>query len=216
MKKCSFLLILIASFQAKCQFLPLLQELNMKNPIIIGKKNDLRKRNMFVIMKDIMKENQTICLTTNLTNQGIQLSPGILLDQNVFKNLYEVSSLLKKPWIIVGEVKDTYSRIDKPLYVLENETLWEQFQFKHLKRKNELAEINGNKILWNSDHTKSFLDRRGDFGNVSLIGMTETWKYLLELPDEWEKIAKVSSIVENTFEVSCIVDKDYFGFDYRT
>ena len=72
---------------------------------------------------------------------------------------------------IVGEVKDTYSRIDKPLYVLENETLWEQFQFKDLKRKNELAEINGNKILWNSDHTKSFLDRRGDFGNVSLIGM---------------------------------------------
>ena len=50
-------------------YLPLLNELDMKNPFIIGKNEDLRNKSMFDLMKNIMKIDQTVCLTTNITDE---------------------------------------------------------------------------------------------------------------------------------------------------
>ena len=46
-----------------------------------------------------------------------------------------------------------------------------------------------------------FLERRGNFDNITLIGMTDTWENFIVLPKEWRKIAKISTIIKDTHEV---------------
>ena len=46
---------------------------------------------------------------------------------------------INKPWIIVGKLSEIHSQLDKPLYFLENDTLWEQFRFKSFKKRNKLG-----------------------------------------------------------------------------
>ena len=51
--------------QVNCYpYLSLLQKLGMKNPFIIGEIGDLKTQDMFHLMKETMKTNQTICVTT--------------------------------------------------------------------------------------------------------------------------------------------------------
>ena len=96
---------------------------------------------------------------------------------------------------------ELYSRIDKPLYFLENTTLWEQFQFKSFKKRNRLGSILRNKFIWDINKKKKLLERRGNFENLTLIGMTDPWSNTIVLPKEWRKNAKVSIIVKDTYEV---------------
>ena len=102
----------------------------------------------------------------------------------------------------MGSVPELYSRIDKPLYFLENTTLWEQFGFKSFKKRNRLGSILQNKFIWDINKEKNLLERRGNFENLTLIGMTEPWATASVLPTDWKNTAKVSSAVKDTYEVS--------------
>ena len=115
----------------------------MRNPIIIGEINHLRTKEMFTLMKNVMNLNQTICLSTSFRNDSLQTSPGIVTQptkhtsakffgQNTFANV-------QKPWILVVKELEKYSRIDEPIFFLENKTLWEHYVFKSMKKTNILA-----------------------------------------------------------------------------
>ena len=60
----------------------------MKNPVIIGNAEDLRTKEMFQLMKETMKLNQTILLATTIRIEILQTSPGILirLDNNTINS----------------------------------------------------------------------------------------------------------------------------------
>ena len=121
--------------QVNCQFLSILQELDMKNPVIVGDIKELKVDKMFHLMKTVMEQNKSILITSNIKNGSIQESPGIIMKQNVPDNLYELPMDLHKPWVILGKQIERYSKLNHPLYFLENGTLYEQFEFKSLKIK---------------------------------------------------------------------------------
>ena len=55
----------------------------MRNPVIIGDMSELKTKNMYHITKNIMKRNQSICVTTNIWNGSMQNSPGIILNKKI-------------------------------------------------------------------------------------------------------------------------------------
>ena len=200
MKRLYVLTIVI--FQVNCHFFSLLKEFDMKNPVIVGTIDDLKKNKMFDLMKNIMYQNQSICVTTDIKNGTIQQSPGIILNENKYKNLDALNINIRKPWLIVGTKLEKYSQINEPVYVLDNEILWERFQFKTFMQENTLGVIQGKEFKWNNNTARNFLERRGNFKNLTLRGMTETFANTVVLHKEWKNIARISNDIRNTYEVS--------------
>ena len=193
-------------FEAHCVFLSLLNQLDMKNPIIIGEINDLRTKEMFTLMKNVMNLNQTICLSTSFRNNSLQTSPGIVTQptkdtsakffgQKTFSNV-------QKPWILVVKELEKYSRIDELIFFLENKTLWEHYEFKSMKKANILAiQQDNGEFKWNQKYSKNFLKRRGNFENIKLITMTDSYMAFTQLPRNLDEIANISKEVPNSYEV---------------
>ena len=188
------------------QFLSLLREFDMRNPIIIGTKENLKPKEMFQLMKNIMKQNQSIILSTNFTANlnGITKSPGIIFNKYLSIDLYKMNFRMRKPWIIIGERSKEYSQINEPLYVLDNGIIWEQYKFKSIQKINALAALDGKELKWNKNVSKNFFERRGNLENLTLIGMTDVWDSKIILPNNLEQIAKVSTAIPNTYEVSTL------------
>ena len=188
-------------------FLSLLHQLEMINPVIIGNASDLRTKEMFQLMKETMRINQTILLTTTIRIEILQKSPGILIrSENYTTDSFfweKKNTKISKPWIITGRQLNEYSRIDEPVYVLDDyNVLWEQYEFKSLKKSNELGRVNGNVFQWNEDMPVNIWDRRGNFDNLTLIAVTESGLTCNFLPNDLEKSEDISNIVSNSFEVT--------------
>ena len=179
----------------------------MRNSKWASPASDLKTKEMFQLMKETMKLNQTILLATTIRIEILQTSPGILirLDNNTINSFFGEKKINKisKPWIIIGRQLNEYSRIDEPVYVLDdNNVLWEQYGFKSLKKRNELGRVNGNVFQWNEDMPVNIWDRRGNFDNLTLIAVTESGLTCNFLPNNLEKSEDVSNIVSNSFEVT--------------
>ena len=191
--------------KVNCIFLSLLYQLEMKNPVIIGNAGDLRTKEMFQLMKETMRLNQTILLATTIRIEILQKSPGILIrsDNDTINSFFGEKKINKisKPWIIIGRQLNEYSRIDEPVYVLDNNVLWEQYEFKSLRKRNELGRVNGSIFQWNEDMPVNIWDRRGNFDNLTLIAVTESGLTCNFLPNDLEKSEDISNIVSNSFEV---------------
>ena len=71
-----FILGASIAIQINCQYLSLLKIFDMRNPVIVGNNDDLKSNNMFSLMKNVMRQNQSICLMSNFRNDTIQQSPG--------------------------------------------------------------------------------------------------------------------------------------------
>lgn len=188
-------------------FLSLFYQLEMINPVIIGNASDLRTNEMFQLMKETMKLDQTILLTTTIRIDILQKSPGILIrsDNYTTDSFFweKKNTKISKPWIITGRQLNEFSRIDEPVYVLDyNNVLWEQYEFKSLKKSNELGRVNGNVFQWNEDMPVNIWDRRGNFDNLTLIAVTESGLTCNFLPNNLEKSDDISNIVPNSFEVT--------------
>ena len=188
-------------------FLSLFYQLEMINPVIIGNASDLRTNEMFQLMKETMKLDQTILLTTTIRIDILQKSPGILIrsDNYTTDSFFweKKNTKISKPWIITGRQVNEFSRIDEPVYVLDyNNVLWEQYEFKSLKKSNELGRVNGNVFQWNEDMPVNIWDRRGNFDNLMLIAVTESGLTCNFLPNNLEKSDDISNIVPNSFEVT--------------
>ena len=119
-----------------------------------------------------------------------------------------LASFIERPWIVIGEVGKMYSRIDKPLYVLSNGTLWEHFKFNTLQRSNSLGKSYDREFKWNRNMSTYLLKRRGNFENLTLIGMTAPEMSYNQLPKNWKSIANIFDIVPNSYEV----EKRHFDF----
>ena len=117
-------------------------------------------------------------------------------------SLYEQKGKITKPWIIVAGKFNNYSQINEPVYTLDNETLWERFQFKSFKQENALGVIQGKEFKWNNDMSRNFLERRGNFGNLTLRGMTEAYANTNIFNKDWKNVAKISNDVSDAYEVS--------------
>ena len=193
-------------FEIHCEYTSLLNKLDMTNPVIIGKINDLRTKEMFTLMKNVMKLNQTICLSKSIRNNSLQTSPGIVIQptEHIFAQFFDQNTYanIKKPWILVVKKLEKYSRIDELIFFLENKTLWERYEFKSMKKTNILAiQQDDGEFKWNQKYSENFLERRGNFENTKLIAMTESWLALTQLPRNLDEIANISKEVPESYEV---------------
>ena len=192
---------------ADYNYVALLNELGMSNPVIVGEKSKLRSKEMFHLMKDVMKLNQTICLTYNIRNISLLKSPGIMIEpfnENI-KSLFDNQTMkanIKRPWIIVTRKLNRYSRIDEPLYFVANETLLERYEFKSINKTNVLGTLIGKKFEWNKNYPEDFFERRANFEGITLLGMTENELNFNQLQKGFEHSVKDSIKVPNTYEVS--------------
>jgi hypothetical protein len=196
-------LVFMIIFQAHCGFLSLLKKLDMTNPIIIGKINDLRTKEMFTLMKKVMSLNQTVCLSTSIrNNSSLETSPGIVIHPSKQNSALffgqKTYANIQKPWILVVKKLEKYSRIDEPILFLENKTLWENYEFKSMKKSNILAnQQDEGEFKWNKKYSKNFLDPRGNFENINLISMTDSYSRVHISSDKtFFKILKKPSIVQ--------------------
>ena len=199
-------LVFMNLFEIHCEYTLLLNKLDMTNPVIIGKINDLRTKEMFTLMKNVMKLNQTICLSKSIRNNSLQTSPGIVIQptEHIFAQFFDQNTYanIKKPWILVGKKLEKYSQIDQLIFFLENKTLWERYEFKSMKKANILAiQQDDGEFKWNQKYSENFLERRGNFENTKLIAMTESWLDLTRLPRNLDEIANVSKKVPDSYEV---------------
>ena len=180
-------------------YLSILDQLDMSNPMIIGELGYLRNRKMFHLMKNVMMLNQSICLTTTITNNTLQRSPGI-----IFKSKFQdqiTSAHINKPWIIINNQPKKYSPIDVPLYFLENEMLWEHYELKSLRLHNSLGRLDAEQFIWNQNIYPNFFERRGNFNDITLFGITDAETTFNQLPKDLEKTEKPSKELSETYEV---------------
>ena len=106
--------------------------------------------------------------------------------------------------MIVGKTKIKYSRIDEPLYFLDNGTLLERYELKSIRKSNVLATIDNNELKWNSNKARNFFERRGNFENITLFAVTDAYSMYKQLPSNFKEIAPISNVVPNTYEVRVI------------
>ena len=52
----------------------------MKNPIIVGAKTDLKNKEMFDLMKNVMKLDQSISLIDRIRNGSLHQTSGIIIN----------------------------------------------------------------------------------------------------------------------------------------
>ena len=157
-------------------------------------------------MKNVMILNQSICLTTTITNSTLQRSPGIVFKMNgraTAKFQDKIASAhINKPWIIVDNQPKKYSPIDVPLYFLENEMLWEHYELKSMRFHNSLGMLDGEKFIWNQNISPDFFERRGNFNTITLFGMTDAETTSNQLSTDFEKTANPSKEIPETYEVT--------------
>ena len=93
-------LYLVRVTQKNCMFLSLLNQLEMKNPIILGTNIELRSKKMFDLMKTVIYLDQTITLTTTLRNGSLQNSLEIILQSKKY-NMKTISVLKESKFFTV-------------------------------------------------------------------------------------------------------------------
>ena len=187
----------------------LINQLNLKNPIIIGNQSAIQNKEMFQMMKSIMKLNQTITISTNVVNLNFQSTSGILIkpDENILNKLY--SQKINKPWIIIKRKLKKYCRIDEPIYILDRDTLYEHYELKSLKVSNIVARKYGKVFKWNKNMHKNLYERRGNFRNITLIGVVDAYIQYNKLPIDLDEKANKSNILPNSYEVRGFGDIQY-------
>ena len=92
--------------------------------------------------------------------------------------------------------------MDEPLYWLDAGTLWEHYSFKSMTKNVRLATLIKNDFEWNSNKSKNFLERRGNFENITLFGMSAMWTTYNNLPNTFIKEDHISKTIPNTYEVN--------------
>ena len=109
--------------------------------------------------------------------------------------------------MIVDKPQDRYSRIDEPLYILDNGTLLEQYELKSIRKTNILGTFDYNVFRWNPDMSENFFERRGNFENITFLALVDAYGQYVQLPNDFKDITPVSNVVPNTYEVSISILK---------
>ena len=108
-----------------------------------------------------------------------------------------------KPWLVINEgSKLLYSNIHQKVFFLKNQTLSESYKFKKIEFKRTLGVLLNQTLKWTVKE-RNFYKRRGDFGNITLFGMTLPWSFETVLAPKWNEKAMKSTLVPETYEVRC-------------
>ena len=108
-----------------------------------------------------------------------------------------------KPWLFINEdSKLLYSNIHQKVFFLNNQTLSESYKFKKIEFKRTLGVLLNQTLKWTVKE-RNFYKRRGDFGNITLFGMTLPWSFETVLAPKWNEKAMKSTLVPETYEVRC-------------
>ena len=124
---------------------------------------------------------------------------GILFGTNPV-NLEKLN--FAKPWLIINEDSKLYSNIHQKVFFLKNQTLSESYKFKNFEFKRTLGVLLNQTLKWTVKE-RNFYKRRGDFGNITLFGMTLPWSFETVLASKWNEKAMKSTLVPETYEVRC-------------
>ena len=108
-----------------------------------------------------------------------------------------------KPWLVINEdLKLLFSNIHQKVFFLKNQTLSESYKFKKIEFKRTLGVLLNQTLKWTVKE-RNFYKRRGDFGNITLFGMTLPWSFETVLAPKWNEKAMKSTLVPETYEVRC-------------
>ena len=108
-----------------------------------------------------------------------------------------------KPWLVINEdLKLLFSNIHQKVFFLKNQTLSESYKFKNFEFKRTLGVLLNQTLKWTVKE-RNFYKRRGDFGNITLFGMTLPWSFETVLASKWNEKAMKSTLVPETYEVRC-------------
>ena len=124
---------------------------------------------------------------------------GILFGTNPV-NLEKLN--FAKPWLVINEDSKLYSNIHQKVFFLKNQTLSESYKFKNFEFKRTLGVLLNQTLKWTVKE-RNFYKRRGDFGNITLFGMTLPWSFETVLAPKWNEKAMKSTLVPETYEVRC-------------
>ena len=208
MKWIAYIMLIFLAIKVNGKLLSLLNQFDMAHPLIIGKHNDIKTKEMFHLMKDVMNLNQTISMITKFRNDSLLNIPGVMInpDRDTISDFHHknICQKLQKPWVIIGQQIHKYSQIDEPLYYLKNGLLFEHYEFKSLRRTNVLGQFNNNEFVWNENIKTNLFERRGNFENLTLIGVTEHDRTFTDFPPN---LVNVSTIVPKTVEVCTLCIK---------
>ena len=135
-------------------------------------------------------------------------SPILAIGPKVSSNILQSKNFtLKYPMILMTDKLTPPSRIDEPLYILDNETLYEKYYFKgrsgSLDKNVILGSIMNNIFRWDDFViNKNLLDRRGNFNNITIFGMSSRELNQVRIPRNLKSIRNVSAEFPDTIEVS--------------
>ena len=73
-----------------------------------------------------------------------------------------------------------------------------------MRKSNSLGTFNGDEFIWNQNLSQNIFERRGNFNNVTLFGMTEKQLTFHQLPTDLEKIEQASKLIPETYEVKAV------------
>ena len=111
--------------EVSSMFLSLLYHLKMNNPVIVGKINDLKNKDMIQLFKDVNGLDQSICMITVLKNDSLQRSSGIIVHpDNLTLDKFYVQKVKKFMKILIpssfGKLAMVSHDFDLGLQPLEN------------------------------------------------------------------------------------------------
>ena len=107
-----------------------------------------------------------------------------------------------KPWLVINEDSKFYSNIHQKVFFFKNQTLSESYKFKNFEIKRTLGVLLNQTLKWTVEE-RNFYKRRGDFGNITLFGMTLPWSFETILASKWHEKAMKSTLVPESYEVRC-------------
>ena len=115
-----------------------------------------------------------------------------------------------KPWLVINEdLKLLFSNIHQKVFFLKNQTLSESYKFKNFEFKRTLGVLLNQTLKWTVKE-RNFYKRRGDFGNITLFGMTLPWSFETVLASKWNEKAMKSTLVPETYEVRLLFHFETF------
>ena len=97
----------------------------MNNPVIVGKINDLKNKDMIQLFKDVNGLDQSICMITVLKNDSLQRSSGIIVHpDNLTLDKFYVQKVKKFMKVLIpssaGKLAMVSLDFDLGLHPLEN------------------------------------------------------------------------------------------------
>lgn len=194
----------VVSFD-KEMVLRLIDFFNMKQFIIYTNDTFLTNPHNHGTFLEMMKRYQMMLVNSNTSMFSSIGQSNILIYGRQACEGYQQNKkdLQEKTVVLINDSNDWFSRMDEPIYFLKKNVISEQYQYKSLKKRRILAITqNSSNFVWRKGISKSILERRGNFENLTILGMQAEEQSNCKLPDNYEHFTEYSKVIPKAYEVS--------------